>query len=409
MTSHRTVLGRVQRASSKFASRIFGNPIDVMEISAEKNIFANRHDVHNHQSNGDMIGLVGHEADVHLSDDVSIDNKHAEIEWNAERGSFQIKCLSFVASIYVNGVEYGRNSEPALLNSRDAVQIGHRIFFFLVATPPIYTGFPTDMLTPFQKYDASMTPMSQKLALLNALIAAVQLRTCKREDVDELSEFVTCLQESCLSIAPIHGTKVPTVASTASSAALNTVSSTSVPQALVARESIKVRAKPKAKAKVKAAKEALGPDGSKITPERSSDTATMTTTATPGPIPDVASAQTEKPPVAPESLLLSRVAVTVPPEPLTGGETGGHHKFKKLLARSNVLLSDGVHLAQPMPGASSMRSSAQYQLPPPPLPSIFSAPAPAPAPASVSVLRPPNAVPGSATGVGSQVFKPDQM
>ncbi|CAI5728803.1 unnamed protein product [Peronospora destructor] len=81
---------------------------------------------------GTLQGLAGDNVDCHIGNDSMITAKHAVISWDAGLGSFVIECLSLRTPIFVNGREIGFSSLPVVLNSKNLVQIGVSIFYFLL-------------------------------------------------------------------------------------------------------------------------------------------------------------------------------------------------------------------------------------------------------------------------------------
>ncbi|CAH0517951.1 unnamed protein product [Peronospora belbahrii] len=81
---------------------------------------------------GTLKGLAGDNIDCHIGSDSMITAKHAVISWDACLGSFVIDCLSLRTPIFVNGCEISFSSSPVALSSRNLVQIGTSIFYFLL-------------------------------------------------------------------------------------------------------------------------------------------------------------------------------------------------------------------------------------------------------------------------------------
>ncbi|POM72636.1 Hypothetical protein PHPALM_10613, partial [Phytophthora palmivora] len=79
-----------------------------------------------------LKGLAGGNVDCHVGNDNMIATRHAVISWDARLGSFVIECLSLRTPISVNGREISFSSPPAALSSRNLVQIGASIFYFLL-------------------------------------------------------------------------------------------------------------------------------------------------------------------------------------------------------------------------------------------------------------------------------------
>ncbi|KAI9995858.1 hypothetical protein PInf_012926 [Phytophthora infestans] len=81
---------------------------------------------------GNLKGLPGGLVDCHIGNDSMIATRHAVISWNALTGSFVIECLSLRTPISVNGRELSFSSPPAALSSRNLIQIGASVFYFLL-------------------------------------------------------------------------------------------------------------------------------------------------------------------------------------------------------------------------------------------------------------------------------------
>ncbi|OWZ20352.1 hypothetical protein PHMEG_0005247 [Phytophthora megakarya] len=79
-----------------------------------------------------LSGLAGGNVDCHIGHDSMIATRHAVILWDARVGSFVIECLSLRTPISVNGREVSFSSPPTTLHSRNLVQIGASIFYFLL-------------------------------------------------------------------------------------------------------------------------------------------------------------------------------------------------------------------------------------------------------------------------------------
>lgn len=155
---------------------------------------------------------------------------HAEIVWNKSEKCFFLSCLSQKAGLYING-DYVPSGMPGVpLNTRDIIQIGHRIFYFLLAKPSVnihaksttilnkkvYVN--THMALTVEDYDhekdvfvaVPSTPSTQRVALYNALLSSILLRLKNgSKDDEEECEYTYAVQDNCLSnivIAPVlHG------------------------------------------------------------------------------------------------------------------------------------------------------------------------------------------------------------
>ncbi|KAG6609230.1 uncharacterized protein IUM83_00677 [Phytophthora cinnamomi] len=79
-----------------------------------------------------LKGLAAGDVDCHVGNDSMIATTHAVISWDARLKSFVIECLSLRAPISVNGREVSFSSPPAALSSRNLVQIGASVFYFLL-------------------------------------------------------------------------------------------------------------------------------------------------------------------------------------------------------------------------------------------------------------------------------------
>ncbi|KAI9906996.1 hypothetical protein PsorP6_004035 [Peronosclerospora sorghi] len=79
-----------------------------------------------------LKGIPGGDVDCHIGNDSTIASRHAVISWDACLGSFVIECLSLRTSISVNGREISFSSPPMILRSRNLVQIGACVFYFLL-------------------------------------------------------------------------------------------------------------------------------------------------------------------------------------------------------------------------------------------------------------------------------------
>ncbi|KAG3119662.1 hypothetical protein PI124_g2177 [Phytophthora idaei] len=81
---------------------------------------------------GNLKGLPGGTVDCHIGNDSMIATRHAVISWDARTSSFVIECLSLRTPISVNGREISFSSPPAALSSRNLIQIGASVFYFLL-------------------------------------------------------------------------------------------------------------------------------------------------------------------------------------------------------------------------------------------------------------------------------------
>ncbi|KAE8910332.1 hypothetical protein PF005_g16647 [Phytophthora fragariae] len=79
-----------------------------------------------------LKGLAAGDVDCHVGNDSMITTTHAVIAWDARLKSFVIECLSLRAPISVNGREVSFASPPVVLSSRNLVQIGASVFYFLL-------------------------------------------------------------------------------------------------------------------------------------------------------------------------------------------------------------------------------------------------------------------------------------
>lgn len=79
-----------------------------------------------------LKGLAGANVDCHVGNESMIAARHAVISWDARLGSFVIECLSLRTPISVNGREISFSSPPATLSSKNVVQIGASVFYFLL-------------------------------------------------------------------------------------------------------------------------------------------------------------------------------------------------------------------------------------------------------------------------------------
>jgi hypothetical protein len=79
-----------------------------------------------------LRGLPGGSVDCHVGSDSMIATTHAVISWDARLSSFTIECLSLRVPISVNGREVSFLSPPTALSSRNLVQIGASVFYFLL-------------------------------------------------------------------------------------------------------------------------------------------------------------------------------------------------------------------------------------------------------------------------------------
>ncbi|ETO77783.1 hypothetical protein F444_07103 [Phytophthora nicotianae P1976] len=84
---------------------------------------------------GNLKGLPGGIVDCHIGNDSMIATRHAVISWDAHNGSFMIECLSLRTPISVNGREMSFSSPPAVLGTRNLIQIGASVFYFLLPKP----------------------------------------------------------------------------------------------------------------------------------------------------------------------------------------------------------------------------------------------------------------------------------
>ena len=79
-----------------------------------------------------LKGLAGDNIDCHVGNESTVTAKHAVISWDASLGSFVIQCLSLRTPIFVNGREISFSSPPVMLSSKNLVQIGVSMFYFLL-------------------------------------------------------------------------------------------------------------------------------------------------------------------------------------------------------------------------------------------------------------------------------------
>ena len=79
-----------------------------------------------------LKGLAGDNIDCHVGNESTVTAKHAVISWDAGLGSFVIECLSLRTPIFVNGREISFSSPPVMLSSKNLVQIGVSMFYFLL-------------------------------------------------------------------------------------------------------------------------------------------------------------------------------------------------------------------------------------------------------------------------------------
>ncbi|CAE7508518.1 fhl1, partial [Symbiodinium microadriaticum] len=81
----------------------------------------------------DPVGLPGcpGEVDIHLGDDPSVARSHARIAYNSSKRCFEIRCLH-PSGIFVGGVKFLPESEAIPLTNWTVIQIGYRIFYFLL-------------------------------------------------------------------------------------------------------------------------------------------------------------------------------------------------------------------------------------------------------------------------------------
>ncbi|KAL4169764.1 hypothetical protein KRP22_010679 [Phytophthora ramorum] len=89
-------------------------------------------ELYKHLGVANLKGLAGGDVNCHVGNDSMIATTHAVISWDARLGSFVIECLSLRTPISVNGREVSFSSPPATLSSRNLVQIGASVFYFLL-------------------------------------------------------------------------------------------------------------------------------------------------------------------------------------------------------------------------------------------------------------------------------------
>nr|CCA18133.1 conserved hypothetical protein [Albugo laibachii Nc14] len=84
-----------------------------------------------------LDGLSGGRVTCHMDNQASIDHRHALIFWDPQSQSFVLKNLSLTAPLFVNGQPQSFSSSPLRLSSRDSIQIGSSVIYFLL---PILTS-----------------------------------------------------------------------------------------------------------------------------------------------------------------------------------------------------------------------------------------------------------------------------
>lgn len=114
---------------------------------------------------------------MHIGFDKSIARRHALIEWDFEEQEFQIRCLSR-AGLTVNGtISLQVDDAPLTLHHRSVVQIGNRIFFFLL---PSNSG---------SNVSADINPLMHSQNVANALLHSAKYRSfinkCAARAIDE--------------------------------------------------------------------------------------------------------------------------------------------------------------------------------------------------------------------------------
>ncbi|GMF12605.1 unnamed protein product [Phytophthora lilii] len=97
---------------------------------------------------GNVRGLAGGDVDCHVGNDSMIATRHAVISWDARAKSFMIECLSLQTPISVNGREVSFSSPPTALSSRNLVQIGASIFYFLLSKASTASSVTVGNTTP---------------------------------------------------------------------------------------------------------------------------------------------------------------------------------------------------------------------------------------------------------------------
>jgi pSer/pThr/pTyr-binding forkhead associated (FHA) protein len=71
------------------------------------------------------------EIDVDLGKSKLISRQHARIDYNFQKGRFQLKCLG-KNGVYVDGQFFTREHEPITLDTKTLIQIGEQCFYFLL-------------------------------------------------------------------------------------------------------------------------------------------------------------------------------------------------------------------------------------------------------------------------------------
>eukprot|EP01036_Dinobryon_divergens_P029535 gene29535-38650_t len=118
---------------------------------------------------------------IHIGFHTSIARKHALIEWDFEQQIYSIQCLC-PGGIWVEGVLKHTDDGPVALRHRSVVQIGYRIFFFLLPTQPINK--------------LNMHPMSHNQNIANALLQTLKYRSLisnystQQDNAEDLSDTV---------------------------------------------------------------------------------------------------------------------------------------------------------------------------------------------------------------------------
>mmetsp|Transcript_206 Transcript_206/g.375 ORF Transcript_206/g.375 Transcript_206/m.375 type:complete len:2241 (-) Transcript_206:47-6769(-) len=124
----------------------------------------------------DTSGLCGVPGvvDIHIGNDPSVAREHAVIEYNTSKGSFEIKCLHN-AGIFVGGKKILPSDAPERLSSKSIVQIGFRIFYFLLPLKPAFMQRKA-LLVRNEAHPPSPIPREIEHLLTTALISSIRLR-----------------------------------------------------------------------------------------------------------------------------------------------------------------------------------------------------------------------------------------